>query len=103
LKLSYRQGPLDEVLCDEIYLLGSQIEAQLSEITSVQEGFVSVAEKTMSELNATFTEKAHDLERLGKKAVHALEQSDVRERALVKFSMRWILVLGVVSSMGILY
>ena len=54
--MSDRQG-LDDALCDEIYLLRSQIESSLSEITSYQKDFVSVAEKTMSELNATFTEK----------------------------------------------
>lgn len=100
--MSYKQDS-DEDLRDEIYLLREELGSQFSELVSCQNRFSSIADKRLSELNEDFTEKAHHLERLSRSAIIKLEHSEQRELTLVKFNTRWLMVLGVVSLIGILY
>ena len=114
MKLSYKEG-LDDALCDEIYLLREALSSQLTELIAYQKEFVSTAERKINELNRSFSEgrvdqlnksfseKTHELERLGEKVHRVLEQSDKREAQLIKFFRHWLLVLGIVSLIGILY
>ena len=114
MKLSYKEG-LDDALCDEIYLLREALTSQLTEVKAYQKDFVSTAQKKINELNMSFSEdrvgqlnqslseRTHELERLGEKVHRVLEQSEEREQQLIKFFRRWLLVLGIVSLIGILY